>query len=431
MKYLTRIFAKLIIIAMAWMIVVPNAFAATNVPMTGIGDYGDWMTQENMEEFYTMLGTDITEFAPKEQTETTENLPVPAEAKVGLALMNGMSAIANILDSSLVRFAIIFMIIAYVFWVMFEAYNMMVKGTSAMDLGVNLVKKGAVIAIWSFILMFGPAQLFMWIMGPIVSVASYLSDLILNAVTMTVGLEIPDTCGAIHAYTAANLTDGALLNVNAAADLMCLPTRLSGFFWTTISAGWQWVGAGIGHSAFTTFVGAVFIVMFVYAGFKFALMGLGVIVDLFLSVIMLPFTAIAETLNNTSYKGIVGDIFNGFLGLFQAESLSKQITRFINAAIYFVTLSVVIAVCAALLSGVVTTDLAAKVPTLENAGFIPTLLTGALVLYLATHAGKIAEDFGGKIDNSFGKQVSADISKLWKITSSKGKEMIKKIRKKD
>ena len=59
------------------------------------------------------------------------------------------------------------------------------------------------------------------------------------------------------------------------------------------------------------------------------------------------------------------------------------------------------------------------------------MLTGALVLYLATHAGKIAEDFGGKIDNSFGKQVSADISKLWKITSSKGKEMIKKIRKKD
>ena len=72
---------------------------------------------------------------------------------------------------------------------------------------------------------------------------------------------------------------------------------------TAVAAGWKWMIAGIGTSAFTTLVGAAFIVIFIYNGFKFALMGLGVIVDLFLGVFMLPFTAIAETINKTSYKG--------------------------------------------------------------------------------------------------------------------------------
>lgn len=192
--------------------------------------------------------------------------------------------------------------------------------------------------------------------------------------------------------------------------------------------------AGIGHSAFTVLVGAIFVVLFLYNGFKFALMAFGVIVDLFLGVMMLPFTAIAETLKDkTSYKGIAGDIFNGFLGLFSAESLSKQIERFVNAAIYFVSLSIVIAVCVALLSGTVSVDMAASVPTLDNTGFIPTVLTGALVTYLASRAGEIAKDLGGSVNDSFGTQTGKDISKLWKGTVdkyNKAKKFIKEVRKK-
>ena len=118
------------------------------------------------------------------------------------------------------------------------------------------------------------------------------------------------------------------------------------------------------------------------------------------------------------------------MGLFSAETLQKQIERFINAAIYFVSLSIVIADCVALLSGTVSVDMSAQIPTLENDGFIPTLLTGALVAYLAARAGAIAENIGGRVNDNFGKAMSEDIVRLWKNTYGKAKNFIKDVRKK-
>lgn len=432
MSLLKSIFTKIIAFAIATMVIMPmNALAVTattNMPSAEIGDYGNWLTPENVAMFNDNISADLSEFQAESRAAQLVSDYVPIEAKVGLALMNALSRISDILDSSLVRFSIIFMIIAYAFWILFEAYNMMSKGTSAMDFGVDAVKKGAVIAIWSIVLAFGPAQIFMWVMGPIIGVAAYLSDLILNAVSNVAGFEIPDTCAAIHAYTAANISENMIMDAKTAGDLLCVPTRLSGFFATAISAGWQWLVAGIGHSAFTMLVGAIFIGVFLYNGFKFMMMGLGVVVDLFLGVMMLPFTAIAETLKKTSYSGIAGSIFNGFLGLFNTQSLADQIKRFVNAAIYFVSLSMVIAVCAALLSGAVTVDLASDVPTLDNAGFTITLLTGVLVAHLAKRADEIAKKLGGSIDASFGTKLGSDITKLWNGTISKGKKLIKDIR---
>ncbi len=429
MKKIKCIFSKIIIAVMAMVIILPSAtYAATsNLPMADVGDYGNWATPDNIDLFKTDITHDMEQFQP----EPIVSDYVPFEAKIGLAMMNGFSIVADVLDSSLVRFAIIFMIIAYIFWSIFEAYNMMKNGSSAMDFGVNLVKKGGVILIWIIILNFGPAQVFMWIMGPIISVGTYMSNLILNAIAGAIGTELPDTCAAIRDYAAANTSGNMLIDANAAADILCVPTRLSGFFTTAVAAGWKWMIAGIGTSAFTVLVGATFIVIFLYTGFKFLLMGLGVIMDLFLSVLMLPFTAIAETIKSTSYKGIAGDIFNGFLGLFKPESLSRQIQRFIDAAIYFVSLSIVIAVCAALLSGTVDANLASEIPTLENDGFIITLLTGCLVAYLANRADKIAtEDIGGKIDASFGKKFGDDVKRLGKNTYGFGKKVVDIIRKK-
>lgn len=429
MKLLKKIFNNLIAAVIAALLMTPvTAVAETNVPFTEIGDYGDWLTTDNLYKFNLNIGSDMTEF--QETFQKNQLVPdyVPIEAKLGFAMMDALSILADILDSSLVRFAIIFMIIAYILWIMFEAYNMMTKGSSAMELGVTIVKKGAIIAIWSIILAQGPAQVFMWIMGPILSVATYMSDLILNAVTNTVGLTLPDTCNAIREYAAANASSGMIIDPKAAADMICVPTRLSGFFTTAIAIGWKWMISGIGISAFTMFVGAAFIVLFIYNAFKFTLMGLGVIMDLFLSVIMLPFTAIAETINKTSYNGIVGDIFNGFLGLFKPESLSNQIQRFINAAIYFVSLSIVIAVCAAMLSGAISVDLSSEIPSLDNSGFMITFLTGVLVAYLANKTSKIAEDLGGKVNESFSKQFGDDIKHWWNQLYGKGKNIVEMFR---
>ena len=42
-----------------------------------------------------------------------------------------------------------------------------------------------------------------------------------------------------------------------------------------------------------------------------------------------------------------------------------------------------------------------------------TILCGALVFYLAGQAEKLAESIGGKINNSFGKQLQSDTKTLW------------------
>ena len=87
--------------------------------------------------------------------------------------------------------------------------------------------------------------------------------------------------------------------------------------------------------------------------------------------------------------------------------------------------------CAALLSGTVDANLASEIPTLENDGFIITLLTGCLVAYLANRADKIAtEDIGGKIDASFGKKFGDDVKRLGKNTYGFGKKVVDIIRKK-
>lgn len=406
-----------------------GAFAAeSNMPMSDIGDFGTWATDNNRKLLIDDMDRDIDKFRGTYTTQLVDDY-VPIEAKIGLAFMNAMSFVGDVLDSSLVRFVIIFIIIAYAFWIMFETYNMMTSGKGdVMKLVQEIVKKGTFIAIWIIILRFGPARIFMWVMGPIISVATYLADLILNAVSQSAGVSLPDTCGAIREYAATHISENNIMTGANAADLMCLPSRMSGFCYTAIAAGWEWIKAGIGTSAFTFAVGIAFIVMFISVAWKFMFMALGVIADLFLGVLMLPFTAIAETIGKTSYKGIAGDIFNQFLGLFKVENLQSQIQRFINAAIFFVSLSIVIAFCTAMMSGTISTNLSSSVPTIENQGFWITLLVGALTWYFANQAQSLAQKLGGSINDSLGQQMKGDITKLWKNTSATAKKWWKIIR---
>lgn len=420
----SRFFKIISVIAAVMMFALPGV-GATNVPTGDIGDYGAWTTTNNLRQITKNMSDDLAAFDTR---ATTQPMPdyVPIEARVGLAFMGALSYLADVIDNSLVRFMTIFIITMFIFWIMAEAYNMMTTSGNAKKLVEDIIKKAALIAVWIIILEMGPARIFMWLMGPIITVGTYLADLILESVTMTVGAQMPDTCAAIREYVAANASPNMIIDAAGAADIMCLPTRLSGFFHTGVAAGFKWMTAGIGHSAFTFVTGAAFVVIFAINIWKFALMAMGVIADLFLAVMMLPFTAVAETIGKTSYKGIAGTVFNGFVGIFNTQSLSKQIGRFINASVYFVSLSIVIAVCAAMLSGVVSGDLAAQVPGLNNTGFIPTLLVALLVGYFANMANKIAGDLGGSINDKIGTgQLGADIKKMW----AKGTDGAKKLAK--
>ncbi|MDR1361052.1 MAG: hypothetical protein LBJ18_01945 [Rickettsiales bacterium] len=398
-----------------------------------------WENPASQTLFVNNLTDDIKSFGAGSQTTLVKDY-VPTEAKVGRALIGGLSMVSLVLERSLVSFIDVFLMILFAFWLMLEGYNFARAGTNDWrKLAESIAKKAVLIIVWIWIIEQGPAQLFMWIMGPLITIGTYLSDLILNSVATASGAQLPDTCAAIHNYVAAHHTNITIIDANQTANLLCVPTRLSGFFYTAVAAGWKWMLAGIGHSALTFLAGVVFVVIFIYNIWKFALMALGVIVDLFLVLMMLPFTAIAETFNekdNSKYEGgakIPGDIFKAFMGIFSVKnfSLNAAVMKFINVAVYFVSLSIVIALCAAILSGVVDADLSATVPTLDNNGFMTVLIVGCLVAYLASKSDTIAKDIGGSIENGeFSKNLQSDIKKLYDNTIKTGKSWAKAFNKK-
>ena len=443
---------KKIIALLCFIFVLGNsAFAASNMPSGDVGNFGVWATDHNRELFVNNLTDDISSFQSEFQKNVLVKDYVPIEARVGRAFIGGMSMISNVLERSLVRFVTIFLIVMFAFWIMLEAYQMMKATQKSRELVEDIIRKAVLITIWILIIEQGPAQLFMWIMGPVITIGTYLSDLILNSVTSTIGASLPDTCAAIHNYVSSSHSQFAIMDSSQVANLLCLPTRLSGFFYTAVAAGWKWMLAGIGSSAFTFTAGAVFVVIFIYNIWKFAIMAFSVIADLFLGVMMLPFTAISQCFSgkpstssafgapieafgtgggSTTNDTYAGTIFKGFLELFNAKtfSLDSQIKRFINAMIYFVSLSVIIAVCAAILSGVVDADMAATVPTLQNDDFMTVLIVGCLVAYLAAKAGDFAKKIGGTVDEGFGKKVNDDIKKVWGNTVKTGKDWWKAFR---
>lgn len=431
MRMIYRFFSKALVVFTALFFALPSFCAESNLPMADIGEYGTWATPNNRELFINQMTADIEKFHGSATTQLIDDY-VPIEAKLGLAFMNAFSFVGHVLDASLVRFTILFIIIMYGLWVMFEAYTIIIGKSELQSKIKEIIKKAFFVSIWTGVLLIGPAKTFMMIMSPIIDVGTYISDTILNAVASIVGADLPDTCGAIQRYATAHISESNLLNATSAANIMCVPTRLSGFCATAIAVGWKWMVFGIGSSAFSFLCGAAFVGGFVYLGWKFAFMAFGIIADLFLGIIMLPFTALAETLSPTSYKGIAGTIYNGFAKMFSAESLQAQVMRFINAMLHFIVLSIVISVCTALLSGVINTNTVNNIPRLENTGFWVTILVSALTWYLASNASKLATDLGGSINASMGETLRSDINTLSKDiqnTASKWWKIIKESKK--
>ena len=154
-------------------------------------------------------------------------------------------------------------------------------------------------------------------------------------------------------------------------------------------------------------------------------MALGVIADIFLSILLLPFTAIAETIAKTSYKGIAGDIFNSFLDIFKAEKLETQINRIIKAALYFVCLAVATGVSISLLTFVIDPYTGHVLSAGGFDGAIMLILSLLLVCYMADKANDLATKWGGKIEGNFGDQVKKDVTNLWKVSKSNWEKLRK------
>lgn len=396
------------------------SIAASNLPTGDVGEYGNFLTHDNISVFNENLAKDFDKFEPKIDLNPTTFVPI--EAKIGLMLMKALSAVDDVLQSSLVRFTVIFLLIMYAFWIGLEAYKLIRDSGDYKTALYNIFKQGITIAIWIIILNYGPTKIFAMIVSPILTLGTYLSDFILGAVAETYKVNIPDTCAAIQNYVHTDKSLNLLVDADTAANIMCLPARASVFFYHATATGFQWIKSGLGTSPIMIALGIVSVVIFIKCIFKYAFMTLGIVVSLFLTLLMLPFTALAESMPSSSEKNFAGQFFNGLLKIFNTQKLSNIIGKFINATIYFVSLSIIIAICATLLTNIVSLGADNQYTT---GSAMTIILSGCLVLYLANQTEKLTKDIGGDIDNSFGKQMEGNAKILWADVKKIGNSLFK------
>lgn len=411
----------------------PAFSLTTNVPdefgMADVGDYGSWATENNRRAFLSSLTYDLDSFlGASTSTQLVEDY-VPIEAKIGLAFINAFSHIGHVLEDSLVHFIIVFIIIMFGLWVAFEAYTIIIAQNKAQEKVIEIIKQGLKITTWVLVLSYGVSKIFVLFANPIMYVGTLLSDIVLAAATEAADIgALPNTCGAIHRYVAEHISATNIMDATSAANLMCVPTRISGFFRTVIALGWEWVSYGIGNSIVIFLAGLGLIGCFIYISWKFIFVAFGVIADLFLGIMMLPFTAVAETVGKTTLKGIAGDFFNGFVKLFNAENLKTQIERLINTSLHFFSMSIIVSICVAMLSMVYSVDTQSHVPSVDNPSFVITALVTALACWLAKNASAKATEIGGKISTDVSDDLESNIQKLWKGTKKQYQDIMSKLK---
>lgn len=412
---------------------MPGMSNASNVmPISApdVTDYGMWNTENNYEMFMSDVKQDMDFVSNTVRAQSSDGY-LPVESKVGLAFMNAFSYVADVLNDSFGRFVIIFISIMFGLWLMLEGYNIMIGKDVIQKKLPDILKYAVAVTVWSVVLSIGPVRVFGMIISPIMMISNMLSDIVLDSVSVFFNTPLSDVCGTISSYVSGAISSNNVLDAKTASDLLCVPSKLSGLCYTAISAGWEWMSYGIGNSAFAFLCGMFFVGGFIYLGWKFAFMAFGVVAELFLGIIMLPFTAIAEATKKTSYKGIAGDIYNGFLSLFKAEDLKTQIERLINIAVHFFVLSVLIAICFVLLSGIIDTNTVSRIPQLNDSITYVEIMVAALAFWIAKNATKIATEIGGKINHKIGDDLeefaSGGIKNAAKLGGKGAKAVWKKI----
>lgn len=388
--------------------VVPEQVIEQDTPSEQQTKSKTWLDSGNIQTFNKNISNDFEHFQPNMNLDSKTFVPI--EARIGLMLMKALSAVDIVLQMSLVEFAIIFLLIMYVFWIGLEAYKLIRDSGDYKTAFYNIFKQGLTIGIWIMILQYGPAKIFGMVVSPILSLGNYLSDFILGAVAETYKVNIPDTCGAIHNYVNTNQSLKLLVDPDTAANIMCLPSRISIYFYHATATAFQWIKHGFGHSVTMIIVGIVSVVIFVKCIFKYAFMTLGVVADLFLRLMMLPFTALAESMPSSSEKNIPGQVFNGFLKIFNTQKLSDVLLTFINTAVYFVSLSIIIAICAVLLTNIISLN---GDNSYSIGSAITTIISGIFILYITKRTDSLASKLGGSVDNSLGKKFQDDAKLLW------------------
>ena len=124
-------------------------------------------TRSNFGTMTNMLSADIDDFGKslRESNFTPDGqlVPnfVPIEAKVGRFFMSALSEVARAVYTGLLPFLNALIIALFAFWIFMESWQMMRGDNDYWSLSTRIVKKGAIIAIWLWILNNNPADIFM------------------------------------------------------------------------------------------------------------------------------------------------------------------------------------------------------------------------------------------------------------------------------
>jgi hypothetical protein len=380
---------------------------------SGAPAFADDAFAPNYNLMTSRLSTDIKNFGAslEENFEPSGQLVkdfVPIEAKIGAFFMSALSSVSRAVYAIFIPFLNAFIIALFAFWIFMESWQMIKKDNDYWNLAERIVKKGALIVIWLWILNNDPAELFMWIASPIITLGSGMSDLVFSSTAKMVGTNLPDTCAAIHSWMDAN--DTLLISGPYAADFLCMPVRAAGLFYTNVAVGLRWMSQGLGGPGLGFITGLIFVLLFIYNIWKFAIAALGVVIDLFFVLMFLPFTALKECFDgkDVKYDGVFKPVFEQFVNFVNGAKLSAQFMKFINAIIYFIALSVVSAICVALMSGA------------QN-DFISILICGCIAVYLLEQTDALAGKLGGKIDTGFGKSLEDLVGNIGKNIAKWGK----------
>jgi hypothetical protein len=317
---------------------------------------------------------------------------VPIEARVGGFLISALSSVVRAVYRAFIPFLNIFMIVLFAFWILAESWQMIKKDEDYWDLAIRIVKKGAALVIWLWLANHDPAEIFMWLMAPVITIGNGMADLIFSGTADIVGAKLPDTCAAIHGWMDAN--DNLLIAGPAAADQLCIPVRAAGLFYTNVAAGLGWMAQGLGKSGLTFLMGLVFVILFICNIWRFAISALNVVVDLFFVLLFMPFTAIKECFSakDMKYDGVFAPIFKEFVGFVKGAGLADQAMRFVNAMIYFIVLAIVSAISVVLMSG-------------AKGDFMSILISGCITVYLLGQTDALAEKLGGKAEGDAGSKI--------------------------
>ena len=345
---------------------------------------------------------------------------IPIEAKVGKFFMAALSEVSRAIYGRLGSFLNALIICLFIFWVFMETWWMLKTKQEYRDLAERIIRRGVWIAVLTWVMNHDPATTFMRLAGPMIRVGVMMSKLIMDGTVRILGISLPDTCGAIREWL-RNDTSMIISGVEA-ADLLCIPTRAAAYFYTFVWTGLQWMMEGLFTPKFI--LGLIFVLVFIYNIWKFALTALGVITDLFFVLLFLPFTIVSECFpeKDTKYDGVFKPIWTNLAGIVRRVSLKDQFQKFIGAVIYFIVLSIVSTICVILISD--TNQFVYRAAGTVNVDAITILIIGCLVAYLMNRSGEISKKIDATIDASVGENFGTMLVNAGKGVYNFGKRIV-------